>query len=149
MYFYASNGLQTILMAYKQILHRDKYIVKLIDTQLNECNQIHSKTDWNWFNWPLFEPSRAEDFMCSIKKFIELSWSNISIRAYKNDIFLFGYNKRKFKWVIHMESLYKIPEMFDNGFFYLFHQFSKAVLRRVANILCKNRFNGNLTYRSI
>lgn len=45
MYFYASNGLQTILMAYKQILHRDKYIVKLIDTQLNECNQIHSKTD--------------------------------------------------------------------------------------------------------
>lgn len=46
MYFYASNGLQTILMAYEQkIFHRDKYIVKLIDTQLNECNQIHSKTD--------------------------------------------------------------------------------------------------------
>lgn len=147
MYFYASIGLQTILMAYKQkIFHRDKYIVKLIDMQLNECNQIHSKTDWNWFNWPLFEPSRSEDVMCSIKKFIELNWSNISIRAYKNDIFLSGYNEQKFKWVNHIESLYKLPEMFDNGFYY---QFSKAVLRRVVNILYKYRFNVNLTYRSI
>lgn len=138
-------------MTYNQeIFHRDKYIVKLIDMQLNECNQIHSKTDWNWFNWPLFEPSRSEDIMCSIKKFIELNWTNISIRAYKNDIFLFRYNKRKFKWEIYIESLYKWPEMFGSiRFYYLFYQFVKAVLRRVANILYKYRFNVNLTYRSI